>query len=240
MCLLMPHMFDTTKLGGNSTRMNGLTLQCYSAYHRHSTHARSACEIARRLRLRTLRALHRGHVRGAFRCKPLHGSSPRRVDTQILRQLEKIRDCCCGYVARLRWFSGDRTTWLLTCFDPGRVRTHRSSQDCNRACSRAAHCRSRRPTEQQRRIHLQRWHLARETQRGCHFSGTALRHHTTRPARQENALQGNSLKPQEIISQERHSDAGPKTFVARALGSHCPVVAHAGGREISDGQSCRR
>lgn len=80
------------------------------------------------------------------------------------------------HVARLRWFSGDRTTWLLACFDRGRVRTHRSSQDRNRACSPVAHCRSRRPTEQQRGIHLRRWHLARETQRGCHFPSAALRH----------------------------------------------------------------
>jgi hypothetical protein len=149
MCLLMPHMFDITKLDGNSTRMNGPTLQCCGACHRHTTHGRSACKIARRPRLRTLCAIHRGHVRGAFRCKTLHGSSPRRW---ILAPLREHR-CNRRYKLEAAGLQATQAIWLsFRPFAP-RAATARSSSASSRFGSGArrvrAHARaSRRPWRQ--------------------------------------------------------------------------------------------
>lgn len=65
MCFLMPHMFDITKLGSHSTLTNPPDLQCYGACHHGILRGTSACEFARRPRLRRPREILRGHVHDA-------------------------------------------------------------------------------------------------------------------------------------------------------------------------------
>jgi hypothetical protein len=91
MYFLMPHMFDITKLGGNSARTNRPNLQCYGACH-HGHPTRDICvRICETAHGYEGCAILRSHVRGAFRRKLSHGSSPRRGAARLG---EPMRGAC--------------------------------------------------------------------------------------------------------------------------------------------------
>jgi hypothetical protein len=80
---VMPHMFDITKLGSNSTRTNPTDLQCYGACH-HGHPTRNICVRICETAAPTKAA--RNSSRPCPRCirrKLPHGGSPRRVDVPL-------------------------------------------------------------------------------------------------------------------------------------------------------------